>query len=557
MRPDQKSANKIASLLLFFCLMWNMPAYPKDTLVIGVTQFPNNFNPLINSMMAKSYILAFARKRMTLYDENWNLVCVLCDMLPSIQNGMAVFGKKSYGNDGVSVTFRLDKRAVWGDGTPITTKDVLFTWKVGKHKLTGVSDYEIFRRISNIEILDSHSFIMHLDQQTCDFANLDNFQLLPAHIEAKNFSIPAEYRNRSAYETETTNPGLWFGPYVVNKVVPGSHVIFEQNKFWWGRKPHFKRITVLAIENTASITANLLAGGIDMIAGEIGLTIDQALAFQQRYGERFEFLYKPSLIYEHIDFNFDNPILKDRRVRQALLYSVDRNAISSQLFKGHQPVAHSNINPLDASYNQDVKKYAFNPQKARKLLDEAGWSTNKDGLRYNHKGEALRFELMTTSGDKTRELIQQVLQSQWRHVGVGVRIKNQPPRVYFGNTINQRRFKSLAMYAWLSAPNSLPRSQLHSAMIPSKTNGWSGQNFPGFTDPRMDKMLDEAEKKCEQPAQRKLRKRLQQLYAEELPALPLYFRATSHIIPKWLNGIEPTGHQYSTANWVEHWGVKE
>ena len=255
--------------------------------------------------------------------------------------------------------------------------------------LTGVSDYELFRRISDIDILDSHSFTLHLDQRTCDFANLDNFQLLPAHIESQNFSRPAEYRNRSAYETETTNPGLWFGPYVITKVVPGSHVIFEQNKFWWGRKPYFKRITVLAIENTASITANLLAGGIDMIAGEIGLTIDQALAFQKRYGERFEFLFKPSLIYEHIDFNFDNPILKDRRVRQALTYSIDRNAISSQLFKGHQPVAHSNINPLDASYYQDVPKYAFNPQKARELLDEAGWSTNKDGLRYNHKGEAL------------------------------------------------------------------------------------------------------------------------------------------------------------------------
>ena len=134
MCPDQKSTHKIATLFLFFSLMWNTPAYAKDTLVIGVTQFPNNFNPLINSMMAKSYILAFARKRMTLYDENWNLVCVLCDMLPSIQNGMAVFGKNSYGNDGVSVTFRLDKRAVWGDGTPVTTKDVLFTWKVGKHK---------------------------------------------------------------------------------------------------------------------------------------------------------------------------------------------------------------------------------------------------------------------------------------------------------------------------------------------------------------------------------------------------------------------------------------
>ncbi|MBO44596.1 MAG: peptide ABC transporter [Rhodospirillaceae bacterium] len=545
------------ALLSLIALFVSQPAFAKDTLVIGISQFPNNFNPLIDSMLAKSYMLAFARRRITIYDANWQLTCMLCSELPSIAKGTAVYEKTASGKEGIAITYSIDPRAAWADGTPITTKDVLFTWKVGKHKLTGVADFELFRRITNIEVHDNHRFTLHVNKRTCDYAGIDNFQILPAHLDEENFKEPGEYRNRSAYETDTTNPGLWNGPYRISKVVPGSHVIYELNPYWWGKKPHFKRITVMVIENTASVTANLLAGGIDMIAGELGLTIDQALAFEKHHGDKFVFLYKPGLIYEHIDLNMDNPILKDRRVRRALVHALDREAISSQLYGGYQPVAHANVNPLDRVYNPKVPIYQFDPEKAKALLDQAGWSVMKNGIRHNAKGEALYLELMTTAGNKTRELIQQVLQSQWQQVGIGIRIRNEPPRVYFGNTVTYRKFKALAMYAWLSAPESIPRSQLHSTMIPSNENGWSGQNYPGYRNPTLDRVLDDLEVQCTEPERQQLWDKLQNIYAEELPVLPLYFRANGYILPKWLKGIKPTGHQYPTANWVEYWSVKE
>src|SRR5262249_5571776 len=93
-----------------------------------------------------------------------------------------------------------------------------------------------------------------------------------------------------------------------------------------GDRPSFDRITVRAIENTAALEANLLSGDIDMIDGELGLSLDQALAFERRHGDRYTVLYKPGLTYEHIDVNLDNPILADLRVRQALLLGIDRPA---------------------------------------------------------------------------------------------------------------------------------------------------------------------------------------------------------------------------------------
>jgi len=541
--------------LAFYMMLLSPPLRAAEKeLVIGISQFPSNFNPLINSMLAKSYMLALARRPITVYDQDWNLICLLCEALPNLANGSAVHETTADGKPGIAVTYRLDPKAVWGDGTPITTKDVLFTWEVGKHKLSGVGDAETFRRITKIDTHDNKTFTMHINKRTCDYAGINGFELLPAHIDRKNFADPREYRNRSAYERDTANPGLWFGPYRVTEVVSGAHVIFDRNPRWWRKRPYFDRIIVKAIGNTSAMTASLLSGGIDYIAGELGLSVDQAMAFEKRAEDRYVFSYKPGLIYEHIDVNLDMPALKDRRVRRALLHAVDREAISKILFGGHQPVAHGQTNPLDRVYNPHIPKYAFNPNKASELLDSAGWRREESPeIRRNADGAPLRFAFMTTAGNKTRELIQQVLQSQWRKVGIDVRIRNEPPRVYFGETVTKRKFQGLAMYAWLSAPRNVPRTTLHSETIPTDANGWSGQNYPGYSNPELDKILDDVEVVCEPKANQALWNRLQTIYSNELPVLPLYFRATPFILPKWLKGIRPTGHQYSTTLWVEDW----
>ena len=363
------------------------PAFAaKDTLVIGISQFPRNFNPNIESMLAKSYVLAMARRQITIYDPNWKLICLLCTELPTYKNGRAKNEKTADGKDGIAVTYSLLPQAVWGDGTPITVKDVLFTWQAGRHKQSGFGNSELFERITSIDVIDDKTFTLHVNKRTCDFAGISGLELLPAHIEEANFAEPVEYRKRSAYETDTTNPGLWYGPYRIAEVVSGSHIVLERNPKWWGQKPAFKRIIVKAIENTAALTANLLSGDIDYIAGELGMTVDQALAFEKRAKDKFDFEYKSGLIYEHIDVNLDNPVLADIRMRRALLHAIDRNAINQQLFAGHQPVAHGQTNPLDTVYNPDTPKYAYDPKQAKALLDAAGWSVIKQGIRHKCKG---------------------------------------------------------------------------------------------------------------------------------------------------------------------------
>ncbi len=530
-------------------------AQAKTDLVIGITQYPSTFHPNIDSMLAKSYVHGLSRRPLTTMNADWETVCVLCETLPTLENDGAELEKTPDGKDGIAVTYKLKDEALWGDGTPITVDDIIFTWEVGKHPKSGVASTEGYRRILSIDRIDDKTFTLHVDRRTFDYNNMSTLNILPAHIDRKKFADPAQYKTQTAFDTDPMNPGLYMGPYVMTQAKTGSHMVFERNPKWWGNKPAFDKITVRVIENTTTLEANLLSGGIDMISGELGLNVDQALAFEKRHGGKYNILFKPGLIYEHIDLMLDNPVLQDRRVRQALMYAIDRDAISNRLFGGKQPVAHTGVNPLDWVYDEDVPKYGFDPAKADALLNEAGWTKKANGMRANAAGKPLRFQLMTTAGNRTRELVQQVLQSQWKAAGIDIDIRNEPARVFFGETVTKRKFPAMAMFAWISAPESVPRTTLHSEEIPTEANNWSGQNYTGFANAEMDKLLEKIELELDRDKRKAMWSKLQEIYATELPALPLYFRANSFILPKWLKGVAPTGHQFPTTLWVEDWRI--
>src|SRR5262249_29167349 len=116
---------------------------------------------------------------------------------------------------------------------------------------------------------------------------------------------------------------------------------------------------------------------------------------------------------------------------------------------------------------------------------------------------------------------------------------------------------SLAMFAWISAPENVPRSILHSSEIPSEANGFAGENFTGFNNPEMDRLIAALEVELDPEKRRILWAETQRLYATELPSLPLYFRSEAFVLPKWLVGVNPTGNQSPTTLWVTDWKAQE
>jgi peptide/nickel transport system substrate-binding protein len=528
----------------------------RDALTIGITQYPATFHPNIESMAAKSYVGGFTRRPLTARDADWNLTCLGCVTVPSLENGLAALEQTPDGKAGIRVTWELREGWAWGDGTPVSAEDLLFAWQAGRDFSTGFGGSEFYRRAYEAIVEGPRRITLRFDQVTFEYGSSGDWVPLPAHLERARWEAePRTYRTRSAYETETTNPGLWNGPYRVSSTTPGAGVTLERNAHWTGPTPAFRRITIRTVENTAALEAQLLAGQIDMVAGELGLPLEQVTALERRARGRFRFEYKPGLVYEHLDLMLDNPILADRRVRQALVLGTDRAQIVARLFEGRQTVAHTTVNPLDGMHDDAVRQWPFDAARAGALLAEAGWTPGPDGIRRSAAGERLAIELMTTAGNRSREQVQQVLQGMWRTLGIETRIRNEPPRVFFGETVSRRRFTGAALFAWISSPENVPRTTLHSDEIPTAARNFSGQNYTGFRNAEMDALLEALPIELDVERRRVLWHRLQAIYAEELPAIPLWFRSDAHVWPTWLEGVRPTGHLNASSNWVEQWRV--
>src|SRR5205085_3736246 len=159
-----------AAVLLVCAISAPLGAAERDSLSIGITQFPATLNPNIDVMAAKSYVLGLSLRPFTVYDADWKLTCLLCTELPSISNGLAVPVDLPDGKKGIDLTYTIRADARWGDGIPVTTKDVTFTYQVGKDPKSGIENAELYRRLTSIDARDDKTFTMHFDKLTFDYA---------------------------------------------------------------------------------------------------------------------------------------------------------------------------------------------------------------------------------------------------------------------------------------------------------------------------------------------------------------------------------------------------
>lgn len=510
---------------------------PRDTLTIGIAQLSATLHPLIVGHIAKRYLLGMVLRPIAIFDKEWQRVCPVC-----------ADGRVSVGPRVATIVIHRDAR--WSDGTPVTSDDFVFAWEVGRHSESGATSHAMFRAIRNIEVFDDKRFRVHSDQPVVFGA----FYPLPAHLERAIFAAaPGDYNRRTLYNVDPARPGLYYGPYRIVEADAASHVVLERNPHWFGPRPHFRRVTVKVLGDTATAEAALLSGGIDYLAGEVGLSVEQVIDIEARHRERFRFVYRPSLAYEHIAFDVDHPILKDRRVREALLLAVDREALVREIYAGRNPVAHTFSLPEEAMGEAGVRRHPHDPARARALLEEAGWREIRDGIRHDSQGQKLAFTFMTTAGNRGREGAQAFVAREWRAIGVETRIVNQPTAVLFDVTLKQRKFEGAVLKAWFRAPFSTGEFFLRSAQIPTTANNFAGQNYSGF---RGADRVYAALATASGARRAALLSELQGIYTAELPELPLYFRAEAFVIPHWLEGVEPTGHADHSSHSIEYWRAK-
>ncbi len=542
----------IALALLALPFMPQALAQPKETLRIGMVQFPPDMHPNITNTSIKDYILATSRRLMTGFTDTGRVICILCTEVPTLANGRARVVARADGTPGMEVLFTLKADLFWADGEKVTARDVAFAHEVDRA-------FSVPPTVEKVEALNDHDVKVTLKIVRYDFDRSAPAPL-SEHIEGPIFRAardPLEYGQRSLFNRKPEEPGLWMGPYRIAEFRPNESVALVPNAHWKGRSPHFQRITMRLVENTSALQANLLSGDVDLVApGNLGLTLDQHIALARSQAARFNVTYVPSVSYEHWAVNLDNPLLRDRRVRQALQMSIDRGTIVKRVFEGKFEVADSFLHPSQFGRHAEMRNWPYDPARARALLAQAGLRPGTDGILVSAQGERFALDFTTTAGNRVRELVAQVVQTQLKAVGIELAIHNEPARVMFGETLRKRSFKGVVQFQSDPPLDWVPYTTFHSSYIPRAENNWTGTNYSGFASPEMDKALADAWAALEEAPRAAAWRRILDIAGTELPEINLFFTSTAVLTPGWLTGVAPEGRWGGPTNWIENWRVK-
>lgn len=545
----------LRNFLAVICFLFSFSSFAaKEDLNIAIAAEFETLNPIIAQQAATKYILYLAWRPLVYLDLDNKWQPLLIKEIPTLKNKLA----KRKG-DGLETNIEFIEKAKWGDGEPVTCKDLALAWQVGLSNNVSNANRETYENISSIVIDPKNPKKCTVSFKMAKYDYYQNYpDPIPAHLEEAVFNQFKDqsqaYDKNSLYVKAPTNPGLYNGPYVISEVKLGSHVIFTPNPHFYGKAPPIKKIVVKLLPNNSTHIANLKSGNVDMIPPGAGISIDQAVAFERSAKAEnlpFRVEFVNGTVYVHMDLNLENPILADLKVRKALAYGFNRKEMIRALLEDHaQPALHF-VPHNDPWFTKDVATYEFSRREANRLLDEAGWKMGPDGIRVKD-GKRLSLTIGGAAGTKMTENTETFLQDQYKSMGLEIRQKNEPARVFFGETLKHRRY-DLAIFAWVSVPEMSPRSTIHSSSIPTEKNSWSGQNSNSYKNPQVDKLIDQLESELDAQKRAKLAHQVLSFYAQDIPTIPLYFRPNNAVVPKDLKGYRCSGHQFYETLYAENW----
>jgi len=434
------------------------------------------------------------------------------------------------------VTFKFKDGLKWEDGQPVTADDSVFSYELGKSPDTPVAKFA-YDRTASYKATDDRTVVWTGIPGWLDATYFINvWTPYPRHAYGK--LTPAEMlKDEGATRKPMSN-----GPFKMVEWVQGDHITLDKNPNYWRAKeglPHFDKVIYKFIKDTNQLLAQLLAGECDI--GTQDAAFDSQAPFLLQAEQKG--LIKPYFVtgtsFEHLDFNIEpvptykgfaaNKVFADKTIRQAFAYCIDRKAIIDQVLFGKSYAPNVYIpkeHPLYAG-DENLTVYNFDPAKGKALLEAAGWKdTDGDGI-VDKGGKPFKVTYGTTSGNKLRESVTQIIQAQLKdNCGIGVDLYYKPSREWFADGPEGPLFGrqyDLGEFAWLTGVE--PPCDLYiTSQIPNEVNGWGAQNNAGYSNAAYDAACQQQLGTIDADQKAKFAKEAQKIFSEDLPVLPLFLR---------------------------------
>jgi len=475
------------------------------------------------------------------------------DRIPSLENGDAELRKSDVYLDAANnitttvtevitqvdqlvVTFHWNPKLSWSDGQPLTADDSVFAYELARAAPPSDEARDRLAQLVSYERIDGHTTraILRPDLITPNYF-LSYWTPLPRHV-LKGVD-PTKVR-----ESDFAHMPIGYGPYVIERR-DNTTIEMVRNQHYFGPPPAAAHLTVIFLPNIDVLHTNLLNGNLDAVTTDRPQA-DQLPNFDQDdKAGRLHVIYVPNPIWEHIDFNLDVPQLQDIRLRRAIALGSNRQAMIDTLFGGHTPVLSSWVLPSqpEAAPPEQLTRYDYNPDLARKQLDEAGYTDpDGDGIRASPDGLTLTFQLLTTEGAPIRQQIAGMFQKDMRAIGVDIQPFPVPSDQLFSadGPLFQRQF-DLALFGWIAGADPGGLQLWGCDAVPSPENNWIGDNFAGWCFRDANRAIREAVTTIDADQRQAAYLHQQQLWSQELPSLPLFQRLSLALIAPKVRGPKP------------------
>jgi len=399
------------------------------------------------------------------------------------------------------LTFHLREGVRWHDGAPFTSRDVLFTYRRTIDPASGARADQ-FQDVQEVTAPDDFTVVVRFRQPTVLALDMWKVPLLPEHLS----------KGARAAPSSPSHP-IGTGPFRFVRSERGREIVLEANLDYFLGRPYLDGMVFRVIPAPATQFQALLTGETDWSAIPAAEWPKQSS--RPEFRKQFQIFEYPALFLHYIGWNERGPLFSDARVRQAMTLALDREGFVNKVFHGAGIAAAGTFHPGHFGFDPALKPLPYDPEKAAKLLDEAGWRlTLPQGVR-KRGNRVFRFTLLIFQGDPMQQQIASLLADSLGRLGVQMEIKvlDFPALL---ERMHRHDFEAV-LSGWALSSNPDPTALLHSDPVLGPSN------YVGYSNTEMDRLLLDGRHATDPDKRREIYHRLQELQSRDQPYTFLFF----------------------------------
>jgi peptide/nickel transport system substrate-binding protein len=484
------------------------PADP-NTVTVAIESSPTNLDPRIGSDAQSERIDELIFDSLVRKDAQFNLQ-------PDLATRWEMPNPLTY-------IFHLRTGVKFQNGQDFSARDVKWTLDTTRDHSILTAKYQAYRNIASIDAPDPRTIVIHMQQP--DAALL--WSLSDGALGIVPYASGRDFQQHP----------IGTGPFRFVRQELDKEVVLERNPLSWQTVPKIARLRFEVVPDEMTRALALRKGSADIASN----ALSPDMIWSMRSDKNLTVAEAPGTVVQYLTFNLRDRYLRDTRVRQAIAYAMNRPLIIATLLRGMARPADSLLPTNHWAYTSDVAHYDYDPQRARQLLDEAGYKPGPDGVRFHLT--------MKTSNDEGARVMAMALQQQLRAAGIALDVRSFEFATFYSDISHG----SFGMYSlrWIGG-NEDPdifRYAFASSSVPPH-----GANRGDYSNPEADRLLQAAASESDQAQRRTAYMRVQQILAGELPALPLWFVDSVVIYNPRISGVEasPSGNFYFLETAIPH-----